>query len=85
MRQSCRTVRYRQHMDERNGVGGAFLCNCPDTPCRHPSRVQERSIDTLRGGKAHQTNQRLLFGNIFPAYGRGSCFPYQYFKCGNGA
>ena len=31
-------------MDERNGIGETFRCNCPDTPCRHTSRVQERSV-----------------------------------------
>ena len=34
-------------MSEMNGVGKAILCNRPDTPCRHTSRVQERSVKAL--------------------------------------
>lgn len=69
-------------MDERNGVGGAFRCNHSYTPCRHTSRVQERSVGALRSGKAHQAAQRLLCGSVCPSDGRGTCFSYQYFKCG---
>ena len=39
VRQDCRTVRCRQRVDERNGVGKVVWCNRPDTPYRHPSRV----------------------------------------------
>ena len=75
VRQGCRTVRCSQRMDERNGIGGTFRCNRPDTPCRHTSRVQERSVDTLRGGKARQAAQRLLYGRVRIANGRGTGFP----------
>ncbi len=78
MRQGCRTIRYRQRVDERNGVGKAVRCNCPYTPCRHPSRVQERSVEALRGGKAYQVTKRLLFGSVCPANGRGTRFPHQH-------
>lgn len=53
----------------------------PDTPCRHSSRIQERSVEALRGGKVHQAAQRLLFGSVCPAYDCGTLFPYQHFKC----
>ena len=84
MRQGCRTVRCRQRVDERNGVSKIVLCNRPDTPCRHPSRVQERSAATLRSGKTHQVAQRLLCGRICPANGRGTRFPYQHAQCRKG-
>ena len=82
---NCRTVRCRQCMDERNGVGGTFRCYRPYTPCRHTSRVQKRSVEPLRSGKAHQAAQRLLYERVRLTNSRGTCFPYQYFKCGNGA
>ncbi|MBM6713206.1 hypothetical protein H6A36_05345 [Phocaeicola coprocola] len=71
-------------MDERNGVGKAVRCNRPDTPCRHPSRVQKRSAEALRCGKAHQASQRLLCGGVCPANGRGNRFPYQHTQCRKG-
>lgn len=85
VRQGCRTVRCRQCVDERNGVGKAVRYNRPDTPCRHPSRVQERSVATLRSGKTHQAAQRLLFGGLCLANGRGTFFPYQHAKRNKGA
>jgi len=72
-------------MDERNGIGGTFRRNRPDTPCRYPSRVQKRSVELLRGGKTHQADQRMFHGCVRLANGRGTRFPYQYSKCGNGA
>ena len=68
------TVRYRQRMDERNGIGGTFRCYRPYTPYRHTSRVQKRSVELLRGGRAHQVAQRLLFGSVCTANGSGACF-----------
>jgi hypothetical protein len=77
-------VRCRQCVDERDGVDKAVRCYCPDTPCRRPSRVQDRSVAVLRSGKAHQAAQRLLCGCVCLAYGRGTRFPYQYAKCRKG-
>ena len=68
-------------VDERNGVGGAIRCNRSDTPCYHSSRVQERSVEALRGGKTHQAAKRLLFGSVYPAYDCGTLFPHQHIKC----
>ena len=84
MRQGCRAVRYRQCVDERNGVGKVVWCNRPDTPCCHPSRVQKRSVEALRSGKAHQATQWLLCGSVCPANGRGTCLPYQHAQCCKG-
>ena len=52
--------------------------------CRHPSRVQKRSAEALRCGKAHQASQRLLCGGVCPANGRGNRFPYQHTQCRKG-
>ena len=49
-----------------------------DTSCRHPSRVQERSVEALRIGKTYQAAQWLLCGRVCPADGRGNRFPYQH-------
>lgn len=48
-------------------------------------RVQERSVATLRSGKARQTVQRLLYGRVRPANGRGTCFPHQHAQRCKGA
>ena len=69
-------------MDERNGIGGALLCNRSYTPCCHTNRVQERSVESLRGGKAYQATQRLLYGHVRLANGRGTRFPNQHIQRG---
>ena len=57
----------------------------PTLRAAHPSRVQKRSAEALRCGKAHQTSQRLLCGGVCPANGRGTRFPHQYAQCSKNA
>ena len=71
-------------MDERNRIGKSVRCNCSDTSCSHPSRVQKWSVATLRGGKSRQAAQRLLCASLCPANSRGTCFPYQHAQCRKG-